>query len=110
MIRLLSNVLQKAGYRTLIAMDGEEAMGVFQRHRDRIDLVLLDLNLPKADGAEVIRALKMQKPEVYIIVASGYLDPEMKEQLLQTGVKDYIHKPYSIDQVLQKLDSVFQNS
>ncbi|HEX2226787.1 MAG TPA: PAS domain S-box protein [Candidatus Binatia bacterium] len=110
MIRLLSNVLQKAGYRTLIAMDGEEAMGLFQRHRDKIDLVLLDLNLPKADGAEVIRALKMQKPEVYIIVASGYLEPEMKEQLLQTGVKDYIHKPYSIDQVLQKLDSVFQNS
>jgi PAS domain S-box-containing protein len=110
MIRLLSDVLQKAGYSTLVAMDGEEAMGLFHRHRDKIDLVLLDLNLPKADGAEVIRALKSQKPEVYIIVASGYLEPEMKEQLLQTGVKDYIHKPYSIDQVLQKLDSVIQNS
>jgi PAS domain S-box-containing protein len=110
MIRLLSDVLQKAGYSTLVAMDGEEAMGLFHRHRDKIDLVLLDLNLPKADGTEVIRALKKQKPEVCIIVASGYLEPEMKEQLLQTGVKDYIHKPYSIDQVLQKLDSVFQNS
>jgi nitrogen-specific signal transduction histidine kinase/ActR/RegA family two-component response regulator len=110
MVRLLNDVLRQSGYRVMVAMDGEEAIDLFHRHKEKIDVVLLDLNLPKASGADVIRAVKAQRPEINIIVASGYLEPEMKAQLSQTGVKDYIHKPYLIDEVLKKLDSVFQSS
>jgi CheY-like chemotaxis protein len=42
-----------------------------------------------------------------IIVASGYLEPEVRSQLSRAGVKEYIHKPYAIDEVLKKFQSVF---
>jgi PAS domain S-box-containing protein len=110
MVRLLNDVLHQSGYEVMVAMNGEEAIELFHHHKENIDVVLLDLNLPKTKGADVIHALKEQSPRIHIIVASGYLEPEMKEQLLQTGVKNYIHKPYLIDEVLEKLHSVLQSS
>jgi CheY-like chemotaxis protein len=110
MVRLLSELLQQSGYHVVAATNGEQAIDLFRHHKDKIDLVLLDLNLPKANGADVIRALKEQRPETRIIVATGYLQPEVKEQLLQTGVMHYIHKPYLIDEVLEKLNSVLRDS
>jgi CheY-like chemotaxis protein len=106
MLRLLTDVLEQCGYRVLAATDGEEAIELFRGHKEKIDVVLLDLNLPKANGSDVIRALKHERPAIHIVVASGYLEPELKEQLLETGVKDYINKPYLIDEVLQKLQSL----
>jgi PAS domain S-box-containing protein len=110
MVRLLNDLLPQAGYRVMAAMDGEEAINLYQRHKEKIDVVLVDLNLPKANGADVIRTLKEENPDVNIIVASGYLEPEMKSQLLRAGVKDHIYKPYSIDDVLKKLNSIFRSA
>ncbi len=53
------------------------------------------LNLPKTNGADVIRALKEQSPDaVKIIVASGYLELQMNHSFCKRGIRDYIHKPY----------------
>ena len=106
MVRLLKNLLRQAGYQVLAAADGEEAIELYGRHKEDIDIALVDLNLPKAKGSEVIRTLKQQNPRVKIIVASGYLEPEMKSQLLKAGVKDYIQKPYTVDDVIKRLQSM----
>jgi PAS domain S-box-containing protein len=107
MVRLLKKLLHQAGYDVLAAMDGEQAVDLFRRHKENIDIALVDLNLPKTKGSEVIRALKEQNPNMRIIVASGYLEPEVRSQLSRAGVKEYIHKPYAIDEVLKKFQSVF---
>jgi CheY-like chemotaxis protein len=106
MVRLLKNLLRQAGYQVLAAADGEEAMELYGRHKEEVDIALVDLNLPKAKGSEVIRMLKEQSPRVKIIVASGYLEPEMKSQLLQAGVTDYLQKPYTFDEVLKRLEAM----
>jgi PAS domain S-box-containing protein len=107
MVRLLKNLLHQAGYDVLAAMDGEQAVDLFGRHKEEVDIALVDLNLPKTKGSDVIRALKEQNPKVRIIVASGYLEPEVRSQLSRAGVTEYIHKPYAIDEVLKKLQSGF---
>lgn len=109
MVQLLKKVLPQAGYQILAATDGEQAIDLYQHHKDDIDIVLVDLGLPKASGSEVIRVLKEQNPLVTIIVATGYLEPELKSDLLRAGVKDYVQKPYRINDVLEKLSSIMES-
>jgi PAS domain S-box-containing protein len=108
MVRFLKNVLTRKGYRVLAALDGAEAIDLYQRHKDDIDVVLIDLGLPKVTGSEVIRIMKEQNPNVKIIVTTGYLEPELRLELLGAEVKEYIQKPYSVEDVLEKLESAFE--
>jgi len=105
MVRLLKDGLAQAGYHILTALDGQEAIDLYEHHRDQIDLVLMDLGLPKVAGSEVIRIMKEQNPSIKIIVTTGYLEPELKAELFHLGIRDYIHKPYSIADVLETVES-----
>ena len=110
MVRLLIEVLSKAGYQTLMAMDGQEAIDLYHHHKEEIDIVVLDLGLPKVTGFDVMRKLKEQNPGVSIIITTGYLQPELKPELLQAGVKDCIYKPYSVDDLVEKVGSLIEHS
>jgi CheY-like chemotaxis protein len=110
MVQLLRKVLLQAGYQVMAATDGQQAIDLYQNHKKDIDIVLVDLGLPKASGSEVIRALKKHNPLVTIIVATGYLEPELKSDLLRAGVKDYVQKPYRLNDVLEKLRSIMDRS
>ena len=110
MVRLLIEVLSKAGYQTLTAMDGQEAIDLYHHHKEEIDIVVLDLGLPKVTGFDVMRKLKEQNPGVSIIITTGYLQPELKPELLQAGVKDCIYKPYSVDDLVEKVGSLIEHS
>ena len=109
LVRLLKEVLSKAGYRVLAAMDGEEAIALYHRHNAEIDIVLLDLGLPKITGVDVIPKLKEQNPGVKIVITTGYLQPELKAELFRAGVKDCVYKPYLIDHVVNQIGSLLEN-
>jgi CheY-like chemotaxis protein len=108
MIHLLNEVLSKAGYRTLMAMDGEEAIDLYLQHKNEIDIVVLDLGLPKVTGFEVMRKLNEENPGVNIIITTGYLEPDVKAELFRAGVKDCIHKPYLVGDLVEKLGSLIE--
>ena len=108
MVQLLKSALLKKGYGVLVAMDGAEAIELYQRRGDEIDLVLMDLGLPKVNGSEVIRVMKKQNPGVHIIVTTGYLEPDLKAELLGVGIKEYIQKPYFVPHVLQRIGEYLQ--
>jgi CheY-like chemotaxis protein len=103
MVQLLKNGLLREGYRVLVAMDGAEAIDIYQLQGHEIDVVLMDLGLPKISGSEVIRMMKSLNHKVNIIVTTGYLEPEVKSELFGTGIKDYIQKPYFVTDVLQRI-------
>jgi PAS domain S-box-containing protein len=110
LVQLLKKLLSQAGYRVLAAMDGEEAIDLYQNHKTEIDVVLLDLGLPKITGFEVIPRLKEQNPGVNVIITTGYLEADLKAKLFRTGVKDCIHKPYLVDDVIQRIGTLLENS
>jgi two-component system, cell cycle sensor histidine kinase and response regulator CckA len=109
MVHLLKKLLPQAGYRLLVAMDGQEAIDLYHDHKDEIDIVLLDLGLPKVTGFDVIQNLKEQNPAVRIVITTGYLGVDLKSELFRAGVKDCIHKPYLIDDVVKRLGSLIEN-
>jgi CheY-like chemotaxis protein len=106
MLRLLERVLSKRGYQVLTAADGEEAIEVHRTHKDAIDIILLDLGLPKISGQDVLVKLKTENPDVKIVIASGYLEPDLSSEIERAGVKHFIHKPYVLDDVVTIVQSL----
>jgi len=99
-------ILEGEGYRVIPAKDGMEAVELFALHRDDIGLVVCDLGLPRLGGQDAFMRMKEIKPSVRAIVASGYLEPTMRSEILKAGVLDTIQKPYDFREMLEKIRAV----
>src|SRR5437762_6890475 len=75
MLRLLEKFLSRQGYQVLLATDREQTINGYCRHKTEIDVVLLDVGLPKVSDMDVFRKMKKENPDVRVGVRSGYLDP-----------------------------------
>jgi CheY-like chemotaxis protein len=91
-LKLACDILASYGYRTLTAQDGEEAIQVFQNQMADIDLVLLDLTMPKLNGLEAARRLRALNPAIRVIASSGY--SAQTRDILNGEVQAFVPKPY----------------
>ena len=98
--QITSMALASKGYRVLHAKDGLEALEVYEKHRREIRLVVTDMDLPKLSGEELVRRMREMNSSVEIIVTSGYLEPEVKERVLQSDARAFLAKPYEHPQLL----------
>jgi DNA-binding response OmpR family regulator len=103
LLDLLATVLEEHGYKVLTAHDGLDAVEQFIQHQKEIALVLSDMGLPRLGGWEAFQEMKKIDPQVNTIMASGYLDPNLKAEMLRAGAKDFVQKPYVMHEVLQKI-------
>jgi CheY-like chemotaxis protein len=106
MLHALGKILGKQGYKVLKASDGEMALETYHRHEDSIDVVLLDLGLPKMSGRDVLFRIKNKNPDVKVIIASGHFEDELDVGIGQTGVKHLLRKPYMPDEVIKIIQSL----
>jgi two-component system, cell cycle sensor histidine kinase and response regulator CckA len=106
MRRLLERILCTDDTSVMLAADGQEAIDMYRDHKQEIGVVLLDLGLPKLSGWEVFKNMKQQNPDVCVIVASGYLDPDIKSRMHDAGVQYFIEKPYKLNELLATLQGV----
>jgi CheY-like chemotaxis protein len=88
-------LLQNAGYRVFLAEDGEQALEVYAREKEKISLVILDMVMPRMGGKETLECLLESYPDVRVLIASGYHQESTVETLIDLGAKDFIQKPYS---------------
>jgi CheY-like chemotaxis protein len=107
---LLRTALQTAGYTVLMAVDGQEAIDLFNQHQGDIQLVLSDMGLPKVSGYDVFRKMKSNNPNLKFILASGFMEPQMKSEIFKGGVKDFVQKPYSVYEVLRSIRSILDKA
>ncbi len=103
---LVREVLTRAGYGVMEAVDGEEGVNVFRRHHTRIDLVLLDLGLPKLSGDEVFATLRTIRPDVKVMFSTGYVKKEKTAELLELGALGVVHKPFTVADMLATIREV----
>ena len=104
---LLQNYLENAGYQTITAGDGELALELF--HQESIDLLLLDLMLPKLDGYAVSKAIRTES-DVPIIMLTA-LDSELHQlKGFDLRIDDYITKPFSMPILLRKIEAVLRRT
>jgi CheY-like chemotaxis protein len=100
------SILESEGYRVLAAKDGVEAVAMFESNQDEVGLVICDLGLPRLGGREAFFKMQQSKPGVRAIIASGYLEPAVRSEMLKAGVLDTIQKPYDFNDLLAKIRSV----
>ncbi len=94
-------ILKRFGYTVITAADGESALDMYRKEKERIDLVILDLIMPGMGGKRCLEKLLKIDPQAKVLIASGYLpDGPMKESL-KNGVKEFISKPFEMRQLLQ---------
>ena len=89
---LVSNTLGGVGYTVLRAADGEEALGVAQRHAGPIHLVLSDVVMPRMSGPEMAKLIREQRPDVRFLFMSGYPD-RAASMISEFGERALIMKP-----------------
>src|SRR5213083_1204853 len=105
--KLLAYPLEREGYRVLQARDGEEALRCFGS--EQIDLVVLDIMLPKLDGLEVCKRLRAES-EVPIIMLTARDDELDKVLGLELGADDYITKPFSLREFRSRVRALLRRA
>jgi CheY-like chemotaxis protein len=104
--KLFSTVLQTHGYKVILAEDGEEAIRKFMDNKDKIQLVMLDMIMPKISGKEAYDIIKIMRPDMKTLFSSGYTADRIdKDSMLKEGF-DFIMKPASPKDLLRKIREV----
>ncbi|HEY9160705.1 MAG TPA: GAF domain-containing protein [Desulfomonilia bacterium] len=103
---ITSEFLDQLGFGVLVAKGGEEALHIYQQHKDIIDIVLLDYLMPDLDGVATFEALRKMKPDCKVVLSSGYSEEEATRRFEGKGLSGFIQKPYKID----KLRVIIENA
>lgn len=102
-------ILNVMGYKVLSATGGYEAIEMYQKHKDKIDLVILDMIMPDMGGGEVYKKIKEINPKVKVLLSSGYsLDGEAAE-ILTYGCNGFIQKPFDVNNLSRKIREILNN-
>ncbi len=100
-------MMEKLGYRVYSAAGGREAVSFIERHKDEIGIVILDMIMPDMSGEQTYEAIEAVSPGVRVLLSSGYgLDKKIKD-LLRLGCAGFIQKPFTMDDLSQKLSQIF---
>lgn len=109
-LKYMRRLLEGEGYRVLGAQDGAEAVALHRRHSNEIDLVVLDLRLPKLNGWDALQEMKKEDPCLKALVASAYVTPEVKSAIENGELLGLFVKPYSVDFFLTRISEVVRKS
>lgn len=102
---LVRSVLQRAGYRVLVACDGEEAVALFGQHAEEVDLLLFDVVMPRLGGRLASDRILAQRPGLPVVFASGYSEDAIHSDfVLEPGVT-LLSKPYVVEELLRTVRS-----
>ncbi len=104
----ICTVLEKAGFTMYSAEDGLEGLGLYSRQHP--DLVITDLKLPGKSGMHLLQELLELDPNLPVILISAFGTIDLAVNALKTGARDFIAKPFSIDELKAKVADIFKHS
>jgi two-component system cell cycle sensor histidine kinase/response regulator CckA len=107
---VICDMLVLRGVRVLSEPDGERGISCFRAHAGEIDVVLLDMTMPGMSGAEVFRELIAIRPDARVIVSSGHSEDSLPQRFGAQQPADLIHKPFTIDTLLDKVRRVMHRT
>ena len=103
---LITDVLHRYGYTTIEATDGQDALQKFLDNRNMIDLVIIDVVMPKMNGKEVYEEIRSVKPNVKTLFVSGYTRDVIIDKGVEDTMVDFIRKPIAIQEFLKKVREI----
>ncbi len=102
-------MLQTAGYQVISAENGESGVQIFKEKYKDITAVILDMAMPKKSGRDTFYEMKKIDPEVKVLLATGYKHDERSEEIIKSGVKSFIQKPFTIYSLSEAISRVINS-
>lgn len=96
-------MVQAMGYKALVARTCKEAIEIYRKNKDDIDMVILDMNMADMRGGKAYDGLRKINPNIKVLISSGYCMDEEARQTLSRGCNDFIQKPFSIKQLSEQM-------
>jgi two-component system cell cycle sensor histidine kinase/response regulator CckA len=96
------------GYKVLVARDGQQAIDIFSRQPDSVDLVILDLIMPGMDGRKTFEAMRSIQNSTPVILSSGYSMDGQVAEILEKGCNGFIQKPFKLTELSQKIRQIME--
>jgi len=99
-------MLERLGYRVIVAQTGDEALALYEKRRAEIDLVILDMIMPGMGGGTVFDRIRAIDPQAAVLLSSGYSLNGQALEIMKRGCRGFIQKPFSIEQLKQKISEI----
>jgi PAS domain S-box-containing protein len=101
-------MLKEMGYKVLVARGGKEAVEIYAKRKEEIDLVILDMIMPDMGGGEAYDRMKEKNPKVRVILSSGYSIDGQAAEILERGCDAFIQKPFNIKEMSGKIREILE--
>lgn len=102
----LEDFLDENGFDVVLGSDGEQALELAYEHK--FDILLLDINVPHLNGIEVLKKIREKNSNIPAIFLTSFKDTEVINQAFRAGCDDYLRKPFSLDELLLRINAVMQ--
>ena len=99
-------MLRILGYEVLLAMSGQEALELYKKNQDKIDIVLMDMVMPGMGGGETYNRMKEINSNVKVLLLSGYSIEGEATEILERGCDGFMHKPFNLKELSQKIREI----
>lgn len=106
---LVQAVLGKLGYRVMLAENGKQGVELFTQWQDEVSIVLLDLTMPVMDGEEALGHLLRLRPNVKVLIVSGYDESDVMRKFGDFKIAGFLQKPFSAGRLVQKIHEVLRD-
>jgi PAS domain S-box-containing protein len=104
-----ARMLRSLGFDTTLASGGREGLALFRAHPEEWSVVLLDLTMPELDGTQVHRQLKSTRPEVPVLLMSGFSEQDALRRFGEQGVVAFLQKPFTLDSLRNRLRQLLES-
>jgi signal transduction histidine kinase/ActR/RegA family two-component response regulator len=103
-------MLEAAGYQVILAHDGHDVLEKYRQHAATVRLVLLDLTMPRMTGEDAFRSLRQLRPDLPVIVMSGYPETDVMNRFVGAGLSAFLQKPFRPMELLDLVRQHFQGT
>jgi CheY-like chemotaxis protein len=101
-----AKMLSRLGYTVKTARTGQEALAIYERERDTIAMVILDMIMPVMSGRDLFERLKELDPQIKTLLSSGYSIDGQAAEILKRGCNGFIQKPFTLEALSQKIRDI----
>ena len=105
--QIIQTVLDEESYKVILAETAHEGVDLYEADKHLIELVILDFNLPDADGLRVLKRLQAIDPEVKVLLTSGFDVDKSIQEALNCGAMEFIRKPFNRQQILDTVRKIY---
>lgn len=107
---LLAAALSRKGYTTTTARSGVDAIELISDMGRQFDAVLLDLNMPGASGVDVLKVIRVCRPNLKVVIVSGHIPPGSRSDFEKLGQRHFVQKPYKLDELGRQLRQLIDSA